>query len=177
MKCPSCGGLTELDEKSCSCGWRARKSAPERKTVDRQCIWKTNGYQCQNDGHLSDTTHGAGPWYCRSHYAQLKGWDAWQAAVTDESQAAVDERVNEIVPREPGESEHDWSMRCKAWALARIAKIGARRRSGLDHWRKVLAISAPDSIGHRYAVEALALLDRKAGKVREPGSDDEELAA
>lgn len=50
----------------------------------------------------------------------------------DNSQAAVDERVNRLVPREPGESEHDWSMRCRDWVLEKIRSRSVMRQPGED---------------------------------------------
>jgi hypothetical protein len=93
----------------------------EDKTYEKQCVWKTDGYQCQSMGHLSTTISG-GPWYCRSHFARLMGWPSWEAAVVDDSQEAIDERVNKIVPRHTGESEHAWSMRCRQWTLDRLKR-------------------------------------------------------
>lgn len=43
---------------------------------------------------------------------------------SQETMIEVDKRVNRLVPRETGESEHDWSMRCKDYTLA---KLKARR--------------------------------------------------
>ena len=94
----------------------------------RQCSWRDNGYQCQNEGHLAQTVHGGGPWYCRAHFATLTGRENWKAPNLDMSQKAIDERVNKIVPRLEGESEHDWSMRCRTWVLARIGKLARRMR-------------------------------------------------
>lgn len=92
------------------------------EVFDKQCIWKTDGYQCQDYGNLSTGTHGTGPWYCRTHFAKLMKWPTWEASVLDESQEAVDERVNKLVPRLEGESEHDWSMRCRDWTLDRLKR-------------------------------------------------------
>lgn len=67
-QCPSCGGLTEKEGKSCSCGWRAI-GAKEAATgaSDRQCNGRDNGVRCDADGHLSTNVRG-GPWYCRRHF-------------------------------------------------------------------------------------------------------------
>ncbi len=136
MKCPSCGGLAELDEKSCSCGWRAKGKNPFKpERIDKQCIWKTDGYQCQNDGHLSNSTLGAGPWYCRVHFAKLMSWASWEASVVDESMIADDNRVSKLDSREAGESDHEWSMRCKTWVLAKVKRgllRGPERQPGED---------------------------------------------
>jgi hypothetical protein len=45
----------------------------------------------------------------------------------------------------------------------------------VEHMVQILLRWVPAE--YRWMVRELALLDRKAGKVREPGSDDEELAA
>ena len=93
---------------------------------EKQCAWTELGYRCQADGHLAQTIHGGGPWYCRAHFAALNNWPAWKAPVKDFSQEAIDARVNKLVPRLPGESEHAWSMRCKDWALAKLKRLPDR---------------------------------------------------
>jgi hypothetical protein len=37
---------------------------------------------------MADSTNGAGPWYCRQHYAQLKGWPYKSAGESDSSYRA-----------------------------------------------------------------------------------------
>ena len=54
--------------------------------------------------------------------------------ITDDSQAEVDARVNKIVPRLPGESDHAWSMRCKDWALARLKTMGTPQTQPEPGW-------------------------------------------
>lgn len=166
--CPKCSQPLEDDCSCPGCSYGHKRQATSKASDrPRLCAWDDHGQPCGYPAGLSDCTNGAGPWYCRLHYAKLKGHDAPEVHEVDMSQAVVDKRVNTIVPREPSESEHDWSTRCKAWALARLGKVG-RRGSGLEFWRKLYSTSAPDSIGYRYAAEAL--LERKA--VREPGQDE-----
>lgn len=129
MKCPSCGGLTEEDDKSCSCGWKAKKYEP--KYQPRLCAFNDHGYVCHLPGHLSTGTLGGGPWYCRKHFARLMGWPSWEATVQSDSIEIVDQRVNKIIPRLDGESDHAWSMRCKDWVVAKI-KRGVIREPGED---------------------------------------------
>ena len=45
-----------------------------------------------------------------------------------------------------------------------------------EHWERVLERSKPESIGHRYATEALKKMGGRS-RQREPGEDDEALAA
>lgn len=104
----------------------------EDKQVSKQCIFKTNGYQCQHDGHLSTGTLGEGPWYCREHFARVMGWQAWEASAVDETQVVVDERVSKRVHRLEGESEHAWSTRCRLWVLDRIRCGRILRQPGED---------------------------------------------
>ncbi len=103
-------------------GRKKQQQLIENAEFDKQCIWKTEGHQCQSIGHLSSGTLGSGPWYCREHFARLMKWPAWQASVVDESQDAVDERVNAYVSREAGDSEHDWSMRCRVWTMDKLRR-------------------------------------------------------
>jgi hypothetical protein len=130
--CPECGEPLAKPFKSCTCGWRDEPKKRERDKP-RLCPWNDHGDVCGRPGHLSDSVVGGGPWYCREHFARLKGWSSWEAAVTDESMAAVDARVNKLVPRLEGESEHDWSMRCRDWTIATLKKRGvAIREPGED---------------------------------------------
>lgn len=151
----------------------ARKSLLDDKKFDNQCPWNDHGYQCQATGWLADTTNGRGPWYCRTHYAQLHGREAWTAPVVDNSPEALDARVNKIVPKLPNESDHDWAMRCRKWVLAEMRRmVGTPKRSPMAHWRNVLETAPKDSIGYKYAKEVLG----SRYKQREPGEDQEEAA-
>lgn len=121
MICPKCHGITEQDNKSCSCGWTARG---QKKEISKQCAFDDVGYRCQLDGHIATTTHGEGPWYCRTHFARVMGWAALQAAVIDEdTMSAVDKRVNALVPRLPVESDQDWTIRCRDWTRKRLGGL------------------------------------------------------
>ena len=55
------------------------------------------------------------------HQAAAAGLDK-EPVAEEEPMSAVDERVNHLVPRLSGESEHDWSMRCRDWTLARLSE-------------------------------------------------------
>lgn len=136
----------------------------------KQCIWKTNGYQCQGIGHLSTGTLGTGPWYCREHFAMLMKWPAYRANIVDDSQDAVDKRVNKLVPREAGESEHDWSMRCKDYVM-NFVRTQTTKIPNKDWARKILDREAS---GEPVALHAL-LAAREVVQPREPGEDDEAL--
>ena len=119
--CPYCQQPLEDDGSCPGCSYgRKRQQAKPPPERPRLCAWNNHGDPCHAIGHLSTSTNGSGPWYCRSHFARLMGWPSWQAAVTEDSQAEVDERVNKLVPRLQNESEHDWSMRCRNWTLERL---------------------------------------------------------
>lgn len=87
-----------------------------------------------------------------------------------EEKAAIERRAN-TGPVEWPKTEH--AQRCLAMMRDILKKP---KRTPIQHWEWVL--SAPKgSIGHRYAVEALADLRGRAGLLapsREPGQDDEE---
>lgn len=135
----------------------AKRKPVQEVTSNRpkQCSWNDHGSRCERDGYISDTTFGLGPWYCRDHYADLKGWpritgekplsmeveemtrelkepyrsraiERQRVSRTAESMVEVDKRVNKLVPRLPGESEHDWSMRCRLWTLDQVSKLSKR---------------------------------------------------
>ena len=42
--------------------------------IDKQCAWNDHGIRCEKEGHLSQSTNGGGPWYCRNDFAKLMGW-------------------------------------------------------------------------------------------------------
>lgn len=71
--CPKCKDVLAIDARACACGWRkdGRKADTE---IDRTCPWNDHGSVCGVAGSLSDSTNGAGPWYCAPHYWKLKGF-------------------------------------------------------------------------------------------------------
>jgi len=137
----------------------------------KQCAFNDHGYRCQNDGHLSSTVYGEGPWYCRDHFARIMGWSAYRALLVDESQAAVDERINRIVPRRTDETDHDWSMRCRNYALDRIRQKTVPSK---DWARRIIAKHGNGEFVYPYALE---LAREATAESREPGSDDELIPA
>ena len=122
--CPNCRGLLESDG-TCTCGYGAARKRRQEQPQQKLCAFNDHGMRCPRIGHMANTTNGEGPWYCREHFARIMGWE-YTEPTEDESmhQAAVDVRVNRIVPRLQGESEHDWSMRCRDWVFAQLGKIG-----------------------------------------------------
>lgn len=67
--CPSCGGMREVDGKSCSCGWRSGKAA--KPAADTSCRWlDASGDACGSPGSIRDAT---GKWMCSDHYCLSKG--------------------------------------------------------------------------------------------------------
>lgn len=123
--CPKCSQPLEDNGKCPGCSYGHKKHSPQADPSSKQCAFLDTGYRCQSDGHLSTDTHGAGPWYCRPHFSRIMGWPALEAgSIRDETQADVDARVNKIIPILTGESEHDWSTRCKARTLATLKHLG-----------------------------------------------------
>lgn len=138
----------------------------EDKEKTKQCIWKTDGYQCQNEGHLSTGTLGEGPWYCRAHFARLMKWPAYSAPAEDLSQEAVDRRVGKIVPRLAGETEHEWSMRCRDYVMAYVRQQTQKIPS--RDW----AYRLLDSAERGEAVSPHALKSaQEVASPRQPGED------
>jgi hypothetical protein len=130
----------------------------------KQCAFNDHGYRCQNDGHMSTTTLGDGPWYCRAHFAKLMGWLSWEAGAVNDSEEEIDKRVNKIVPRREGESMHDWSMRCKDHVMA-FVKAQTAKAPNRDWARKILE---RESNGEPVTLHAL-LAAREVVVINEPG--------
>jgi hypothetical protein len=85
-----------------------------------------------------------------------------------ESRAAQENRSQPFYPGVGGRQAQEF--------IASIRKILNRPKwTPRQHWQRLLESSAPGSIGHRYAVDALKKIGARAA--REPGEDDEELAA
>lgn len=116
-------------------------------------------------------------------FALLAGWpkqhqkfpvpsELWQiannsATADRERSAALQRSVNS----QPVRFERTQNGR---FASDRIKELlGHSRVSPVDHWLRVQGRSHRDSIGYRYAVEALAKLQR-GKRMREPGEDRDE---
>jgi len=66
-KCPACYGMLEEDG-TCSCGFgvkpvHSHSVNTRQPEITRECPL------CGRQGYLSRSTNGAGPWYCREHFA------------------------------------------------------------------------------------------------------------
>lgn len=149
-----------------------RESPLADQEIDKQCIWKTNGYQCQANGTTSPATHGGGPWYCSEHFYALVGR---RSGTEDPAvMAKIDARVNKIVPRR--EDEPDWSRRCKAHVLA-FVRDKQKQQPHKDWARRILSRNAAGEqmpmISVRFA-EDVARVGKTVG--REPGEDEQEAA-
>lgn len=81
----------------------------------RSCDWNDHGANCDRAGFLSLCTNGAGPWYCRDHFADLMRWPRWNPlqagtspVIGEIKQAMKGARTREKGPpveprRQPGE--------------------------------------------------------------------------
>jgi hypothetical protein len=102
----------------------------DTKNVRLKCAFNDHGMLCDRMGTLSPSTKGDGPWYCRKHAHMVlhDGEDHAEPPNPErEPMSVVDERVNKIVPRLQGESEHDWSMRCREFVLAYVKRTAAQQ--------------------------------------------------
>jgi hypothetical protein len=57
------------------------ESTPERKKVTgpTMCDWNEHGAACPHRGILSPGNLGHGPWYCREHFYELRGYPDMKA--------------------------------------------------------------------------------------------------
>lgn len=176
--CPQCGGLKEADGKSCSCGWRKGEYRSKKDAVLKLCGYNDHGDECGYPGPLSLSTNGEGPWYCRKHFAMIAHMPAPPDMPAEDTASARDLRVEQRLPRAFGESEHDWSMRCRDYVKANTRKmIRAKRdpsQKDLD-WAFKIAMREARGQSVPLAVSAMANEAMSGRKLpaREPGCDDE----
>jgi hypothetical protein len=150
----------------------ARKSTQKIENEEvppKQCCWNVLGSRCQNTGIISETVLGFGPWYCRDHWADLKGQPRLKIPPDSEPMSEVDKRVNKIVPRRPGENEHDWSMRCKDYVLAHLRSMVSKPPNKDWAHRIIAKHNNGEEVQHYSLKLAREALDR--GHMREPGED------
>lgn len=64
MDCPDCHGTLGKNATYCGCGW---KKGGAKGNSERLC-------NCGAVGIMSESVVGGGPYYCRQHWYQLKGF-------------------------------------------------------------------------------------------------------
>jgi len=111
--CPRCDNELPEGARACSCGWRA-KGEPAASAGPTMCCWNDHGIDCKHRGIMSPSTNGSGPWYCREHWYELRGYPDMKAGglhgnelpKTPLHSFAVDnvrKRLKSSPHREPGE--------------------------------------------------------------------------
>ena len=179
-KCPSCRGVLE-DDGTCSCGFGMRekvkktRSSDEVKNVRTKCHFNEFGRLCERPGTISPSTHGGGPWYCRkhAHVAFHDGEDHPEPPPDRESMEEVDKRVHAIVPRLPGESEHDWSMRCRAYVMKMVKQLAAKMMSNTPNRDWAHRILARQASGENMTFQSIEMANEalRNRHTRQPGED------
>lgn len=173
------GGSVSKGQTSKPGNWGSRQEGENRgkssgKESAIRCCWNDRGEICSRPASLSTGTLGAGPWYCRDHYADLNHWPRWKVPSDLESMSEIDKRVNKVVPRLQGESEHDWSMRCKAYTLAAVREM-VDKPHNKDWAHRILARQAKGEPMQMASID-LANDALKNQSMREPGEDEIETA-
>lgn len=72
--CPRCSQPLEDDGTCPGCTYGHKRNQSRSQTINPECPWNDHGIRCGKIGSLSDSTNGAGPWYCATHYWKLKDW-------------------------------------------------------------------------------------------------------
>lgn len=125
MKCPKCDWKNLDKATECtSCGVQFADIRPgsaantKYDKIQRTCPWNDHGQICGLIGSLADSY--LGPWYCSTHYWQLKGWplkagpatshvsyrERWYAEHNLPYQPPKSGNLNKLTPaREPGDDE------------------------------------------------------------------------
>lgn len=83
--------------------------------TESQCYWNEGGERCQADGTVSPSLHGKPPRFCLQHFNAYLS----TKPKSEDVDLPIDDHVNQVVPRNDGESLHDWSMRCRDYLLGR----------------------------------------------------------
>jgi hypothetical protein len=127
----------------------------------RQCVWSSVGLRCQDDGSISTSVHGGGPWYCRDHFFSLKR----RGPEDPEVMAPIDVR---------GDNDRQWSMRCKSFVLDYV-RNHMKKPGNRDWARKIVEKQSSGDhvplIAAQFAAESLPIKSETT-PTREPGDDD-----
>lgn len=88
---------------------------------DMQCSRMVMGKRCQHDGNVMT---GNGMRYCRDCFIAESNEEKHRNARPKKEfiPPELDARVSALVPRREGESEHDWSMRCRTETLEKLKR-------------------------------------------------------
>ena len=90
---------------------------------NHDCAFEYRGQRCRNPGSISEGTSGGGTWYCRVHIRVRTGKAALRevelSQIGSAEAPATDklEWLDKNFPRNAGETDHGYAMRCKALAL------------------------------------------------------------
>jgi hypothetical protein len=101
-ECPGCGHVVN----------RTGKAAAQADTDELRCAWVSGSVRCHYAGTISESTVGAGPWYCAGH--------------ADALTAEFPMDVGEKVTRQSVEDYPSPSFRFEARRLAALRAMAAR---------------------------------------------------
>lgn len=133
MKCPKCSFINEPRVKQCGdcgvvfAGIRGGRGSEQRQ-IDLTCPFNDHGIVCGKPGSMSDTTNGAGPWYCSDHYWRLKGIRVQPMSHTD-TDAEHMQKTREYLAyhgldKAADETREEWLGRMRDFRNVRMKRIG-----------------------------------------------------
>ena len=149
---------------------------PESGSPDEKlrCPWNDFGSVCGKRGSLTDSTLGEGPWYCPEHWWKLKG----RQHVESERKTPAQLEVESLCDAKNYCYDHglDTVDKQRAFVRAAVRNIGKGIVRDTAHWQRWAqeTIARPDASGAALERAQQYLADHP---LREPGDDDEEVAA
>ena len=112
----------------------SRGAGGETKTTfSHFCEFDFQGQRCQNPGANSESTTGGGPWYCGVHFRERSGAAAIRElelsrfGSLEKPQGEKLDWLDKNFPRHEGESDRDYAMRCKTFALTGMKTFTLKR--------------------------------------------------
>lgn len=104
-------------------------------TENHNCSYQEGSLRCAYPGAISEGTTGQGPWFCRIHArdrGSLIASQVLRASQKWQPKPAVDDLswLAENYPMRPGESRHDYNLRCRDYALSMLKGFKPKPMAG-----------------------------------------------
>ena len=116
---------------------------------NHNCAYHETHLICRYPGAISEGTNGGGPWFCRIHARDRGSMIASQVLRASQTwfvNPPVDDTswFDENLPRQAGETQHDYNFRCRDHALSMLK--GFRPKPVLDTQPKRMREPGEDAV-------------------------------